>query len=69
MCLAHFPAFSPDSQPASGVLKGLKGIYERCGIRGYYNGMGASFVRAIPCALINYTLARKFEVVFSSVES
>uniref|UniRef100_A0A3B4WPL6 Solute carrier family 25 member 24, like n=1 Tax=Seriola lalandi dorsalis TaxID=1841481 RepID=A0A3B4WPL6_SERLL len=62
-------AFSSDSRPASGVLQGLIGIYERRGIRGYYNGMGASFVRAVPCALINYTLTRKFENLFSSVES
>ncbi|CAJ1072831.1 calcium-binding mitochondrial carrier protein SCaMC-2-like [Xyrichtys novacula] len=62
-------AFSSDSRPTSGVLQGLIGIYERRGIRGYYNGMGASFVRAIPCALINYTLTRKFEDLFSSIES
>lgn len=67
--LLCFPAFSSDSRPASGVLQGLVGIYERRGLRGYYNGMGASFVRAIPCALINYTLTRKFENVFSSMES
>lgn len=69
ICLLCFPAFSSDSRPASGVLQGLVGIYERRGLRGYYNGMGASFVRAIPCALINYTLTRKFENVFSSMES
>uniref|UniRef100_A0A3Q1GI28 Solute carrier family 25 member 24, like n=1 Tax=Acanthochromis polyacanthus TaxID=80966 RepID=A0A3Q1GI28_9TELE len=62
-------AFISDSRPASGVLPGLIGIYERGGFRGYYNGMGASFVRAIPCALINYTLTRKFENVFSSMKS
>uniref|UniRef100_A0A3Q2U2N7 Solute carrier family 25 member 24, like n=1 Tax=Fundulus heteroclitus TaxID=8078 RepID=A0A3Q2U2N7_FUNHE len=62
-------AFSSDSRPASGVLSGLTGIHERSGFRGYYNGMGASFVRAVPCALINYTLTRKFENIFSSVES
>ncbi|KAM7379676.1 hypothetical protein PAMP_005210 [Pampus punctatissimus] len=62
-------AFGSDSRPTSGVLQGLLGIYERHGIRGYYNGMGASFVRAIPCALINYTLTRKFENLFSSMES
>nr|XP_046265656.1 solute carrier family 25 member 24, like isoform X1 [Scatophagus argus] len=62
-------AFSSDSRPASGVLQGLIGIYKRRGIRGYYNGMGASFVRAIPCALINYTLTRNFENLFSSMES
>ncbi|XP_041847321.1 solute carrier family 25 member 24, like [Melanotaenia boesemani] len=62
-------AFSSDSRPASGVLPGLVGIYERNGFRGFYNGMGASFIRAIPCALINYTLTRKFEDLFSSMES
>ncbi|XP_034559608.1 solute carrier family 25 member 24, like isoform X2 [Notolabrus celidotus] len=62
-------AFCPESRPASGVLQGLVGIYERSGIKGYYNGMGASFVRAIPCALINYTLTRTFENWFSSMES
>lgn len=67
--LSRFPAFSSDSRPTSGVLQGLIGIYERQGLRGYYNGMGASFVRAIPCALINYTLTRKFENLFSSTES
>lgn len=64
-----FPAISSVSRPASGVLQGLIGIYERGGIRGYYNGMGASFVRAIPCALMNYTLTRKFENMFSTLES
>ncbi|XP_037131128.1 solute carrier family 25 member 24, like isoform X1 [Syngnathus acus] len=51
---------------SSGVLLGLKGIYERHGLRGYYNGMGASFVRAIPCALMNLTLCRMFENLFPS---
>ncbi|MED6253423.1 hypothetical protein ATANTOWER_029291 [Ataeniobius toweri] len=46
-------AFSSNSHPVSGVLSGLTGMYEWNGFRGYYNGMGASFVRAIPCALIN----------------
>uniref|UniRef100_A0A3Q1J2K6 EF-hand domain-containing protein n=1 Tax=Anabas testudineus TaxID=64144 RepID=A0A3Q1J2K6_ANATE len=61
-------AFSSDSPQASGVLRALIGIYERRGIRGYYNGMGASFVRAVPCALINYTLTRKIENYLSSIE-
>lgn len=69
VCLSCSSAFRSDSRPASGVLPGLIGIYERYGIKGYYNGMGASFVRAIPCALMNYTLTRKFENVFSSLES
>ncbi|XP_028987372.1 solute carrier family 25 member 24, like isoform X1 [Betta splendens] len=62
-------AFSSDSRPASGVLQALIGIYDRRGIRGYYNGMGASFVRAVPCALINYTLTRMFENQLSFLES
>lgn len=64
-----FLAFSTVSPPASSVLQGLMGIYERHGFKGYYNGMGASFIRAIPCALINFTLTKKFENVFSSMES
>ena len=64
-----FAAISSASSPASGILQGLISIYERRGLRGFYNGMGASFVRAVPCALINYTLTRKFENVFSSMES
>ncbi|XP_035489381.1 solute carrier family 25 member 24, like isoform X3 [Scophthalmus maximus] len=59
-------AFSSESRPASGVFEGLIGIYERRGLRGYYNGMGASFVRAVPCALINYTLTRTFENLLES---
>ncbi|XP_077414140.1 solute carrier family 25 member 24, like [Vanacampus margaritifer] len=51
---------------SSDVLQGLVGIYERHGLRGYYNGMGASFVRAVPCALMNFTLCRMFENMFSS---
>ncbi|XP_057713778.1 solute carrier family 25 member 24, like [Corythoichthys intestinalis] len=51
---------------SSGLLQGLIGIYERHGLRGYYNGMGASFVRAVPCALMNFTLCRMFENLFSS---
>uniref|UniRef100_A0A673BMV8 Solute carrier family 25 member 24, like n=1 Tax=Sphaeramia orbicularis TaxID=375764 RepID=A0A673BMV8_9TELE len=62
-------AFNSNARATSSVLQGLIGIYENHGFRGYYSGMGASFVRAIPCALINYTLTRKFENVFSSVES
>lgn len=61
-------AFSTSS-PSSGVLQGLMGIYERHGFKGYYNGMGASFIRAIPCALINFTLTKQFENMFSSMES
>lgn len=64
-----FLAFSTVSLPASGVLQGLMGIYERHGLKGYYNGMGASFIRAIPCALINFTLTKKFENMFSSIDS
>ncbi|KAK2895946.1 solute carrier family 25 member 24, like [Channa argus] len=62
-------AFSSDSRPMPSVVQALIRIYKRCGIRGYYNGMGASFVRAVPCALINYTLTTKFENHFSSTES
>ncbi|XP_061587783.1 solute carrier family 25 member 24, like [Cololabis saira] len=61
-------AFISNSRQASGILPGLIGIYERNGFKGFYNGMGASFVRAVPCALINYTLTRKFEDLFSSME-
>ncbi|KAM8838938.1 solute carrier family 25 member 24, like [Synchiropus picturatus] len=62
-------AFCSDSRASSGVLQGLMGIYEKYGFKGYYSGMGASFVRAIPCALINYTLTRTFEDMLSSNES
>uniref|UniRef100_A0A3B4A1N4 EF-hand domain-containing protein n=1 Tax=Periophthalmus magnuspinnatus TaxID=409849 RepID=A0A3B4A1N4_9GOBI len=58
-------AFWPSSHRSTGVLNGLIGIYERNGFRGFYNGMGASFVRAIPCASINYLLIRRFETMFS----
>ncbi|KAK6311247.1 hypothetical protein J4Q44_G00193020 [Coregonus suidteri] len=56
-------AFSSTSPTT--VLQGFTGIYERHGIRGYYNGMGASFVRAIPCALLNYTLMKKLDTMLS----
>eukprot|EP00063_Salmo_salar_P021983 XP_013996818.1 PREDICTED: calcium-binding mitochondrial carrier protein SCaMC-3-like [Salmo salar] len=56
-------AFSSTSPTT--FLQGFTGIYERHGIRGYYNGMGASFVRAIPCALLNYTLMKKLDTVLS----
>uniref|UniRef100_A0A668AQ12 Solute carrier family 25 member 24, like n=1 Tax=Myripristis murdjan TaxID=586833 RepID=A0A668AQ12_9TELE len=59
-------AFCSVSTPTSSVLQGLIGIYARHGVRGYYNGMGASFVRAVPCALLNYTLTTKLENLFSS---
>ncbi|KAF6736171.1 Calcium-binding mitochondrial carrier protein SCaMC-1-B [Oryzias melastigma] len=63
-------AFRSDSSSTSRVLlPGLLEIYERNGLKGYYSGMGASFVRAVPCALINYALTRKFENLFSSMES
>ncbi|XP_068605202.1 solute carrier family 25 member 24, like [Brachionichthys hirsutus] len=62
-------AFCSDSRPAAGVIRRLLGIYEGRGIRGYYDGMGASFIRAVPCALINYTLTRQFENLFSSLGS
>ncbi|XP_055058770.2 solute carrier family 25 member 24, like [Misgurnus anguillicaudatus] len=47
------------------VLQGLIGIYETYGVRGFYNGMGVSFVRAVPCALLNYTLTSKFQTLLS----
>lgn len=59
-------AFFSTSHLSSGALQRLIRIYEKSGLRGFYNGMGASFVRAVPCALINYTLIRKFEDMFSS---
>ncbi|CAL8343304.1 unnamed protein product [Merluccius merluccius] len=62
-------AFCVASHPTSSVLQGFTGIYARHGLRGYYNGMGASFIRALPCALLNYTLTRKFEVLFNSTWS
>ncbi|XP_054613544.1 solute carrier family 25 member 24, like isoform X3 [Dunckerocampus dactyliophorus] len=62
-------AFSSHSQATSGVLQGLLGIYQKHGLRGYYNGMGASFVRAVPCALMNLILTRTFENLFSSTET
>lgn len=67
--LVWFPAFRADSRSASRVLPGLLEIYEQHGLKGYYGGMGASFVRAVPCALINYALTRKFENLFSSMDS
>ncbi|XP_036409771.1 solute carrier family 25 member 24, like [Megalops cyprinoides] len=53
---------------SSSVLQGLMGIYDKHGMRGFYSGMGASFVRAVPCALLNYTLTSKLEMVLSSTE-
>ncbi|XP_072296764.1 solute carrier family 25 member 24, like [Eucyclogobius newberryi] len=63
--LQQAEAFCPTWRRSPGVLNGLVGIYERNGLRGFYNGMGASFVRAIPCASINYLLIRKFETMFT----
>jgi hypothetical protein len=68
VCLS-LPAFCAVSHPGSSVLQGFTGIYARHGLRGYYNGMGASFIRAVPCALLNYTLTRKLEVLFDSTWS
>ncbi|XP_061835848.1 solute carrier family 25 member 24, like [Nerophis lumbriciformis] len=62
-------AFSSQSHANSSILQGLLGIYQSHGLRGYYNGMGASFVRAVPCALINFTLTKTFENVFSLAET
>ncbi|XP_051555644.1 calcium-binding mitochondrial carrier protein SCaMC-3-like isoform X1 [Myxocyprinus asiaticus] len=55
------------SQKPGHALQGLIGIYEQYGLRGFYNGMGASFVRAVPCALLNYSLTSKFETLLSSL--
>ncbi|XP_056599706.1 solute carrier family 25 member 24, like isoform X2 [Triplophysa dalaica] len=60
-------AVSATSQKPVNVLQGLVGIYEAYGVRGFYNGMGASFVRAVPCALLNYTMTSKFETLLSSL--
>ncbi|KAK7162625.1 hypothetical protein R3I93_006841 [Phoxinus phoxinus] len=60
-------AFCSPSQKTADALQGLVGIYEKHGVRGFYNGMGASFVRAVPCALLNYTLTSKFETLLSSL--
>ena len=68
VCLS-LPAFCAVSHPSSSVLQGFTGI-ARHGLRGYYyNGLGASFIRAVPCALLNYTLTRKLEVLFDSTWS
>ncbi|KAM9459359.1 solute carrier family 25 member 24, like isoform 3-T3 [Salvelinus alpinus] len=56
-------AFSSTSPTT--FLQGFTGIYERHGLRGYYNGMGTSFIRAIPCALLNYALMKKLDTMFS----
>ncbi|XP_063076321.1 solute carrier family 25 member 24, like [Engraulis encrasicolus] len=60
-------ALSTSSQQASslGLRQAFLSIYERQGARGFYSGMGTSFVRAVPCALLNYTLMVKFESLFS----
>ncbi|XP_026854119.2 solute carrier family 25 member 24, like isoform X2 [Electrophorus electricus] len=59
-------AFMAGSQTCSGVLRGLVQIYEKHGLLGFYSGMGASFVRAVPCALLNYTLISKMEMWLST---
>ncbi|XP_066537448.1 solute carrier family 25 member 24, like isoform X2 [Hoplias malabaricus] len=59
-------AFTSNSQKSTNILHGLLGIYEKSGVRGFYNGMGASFVRAVPCSLLNYTLISKLEELFST---
>ncbi|KAL4608279.1 calcium-binding mitochondrial carrier protein SCaMC-1-B-like [Arapaima gigas] len=58
-------AFSMNTK-ASSALQGLLAIYAKYGIRGFYNGMGTSFVRAVPCALLNCTLSSRFELLLSS---
>ncbi|KAL2097819.1 hypothetical protein ACEWY4_007026 [Coilia grayii] len=60
-------AFSSVSQQASnvGLRQAFLSIYERQGTRGFYSGMGTSFVRAVPCALLNYTLTVKLESLIS----
>ncbi|KAG9334086.1 hypothetical protein JZ751_009178 [Albula glossodonta] len=60
-------AFSLNPQNSS-ALQGLTDIYVKHGIRGYYGGLAASFVRAVPCALLNYTLSSKLEMLLSSLE-
>ncbi|NP_001003884.1 solute carrier family 25 member 24, like [Danio rerio] len=60
-------AFCLSSQKPGDVLQGLTGIYTKYGVRGFYNGMGASFVRAVPCALLNYSLTSKFQTLLSTV--
>ncbi|KAJ3594366.1 hypothetical protein NHX12_003673 [Muraenolepis orangiensis] len=62
-------AFCAVSHPISSIYEGFTGIYARHGLRGFYSGMGASFTRAVPCALLNYTLTRKFELLFDSTLS
>ncbi|XP_036453008.1 solute carrier family 25 member 24, like [Colossoma macropomum] len=59
-------AFTSNSQTSTNILQALAGIYEKSGVRGFYSGMGASFVRAVPCALLNYTLISKLEELLSS---
>uniref|UniRef100_A0A8C1NR01 Solute carrier family 25 member 24, like n=2 Tax=Cyprinus carpio TaxID=7962 RepID=A0A8C1NR01_CYPCA len=60
-------ALCSNSQKPTDALQGLFGIYEKYGVRGLYIGMGASFVRAVPCALLNYTLTSKFETLLYSL--
>ncbi|XP_061099502.1 solute carrier family 25 member 24, like [Conger conger] len=60
-------AFNMNPQTSSAV-QGLVDTYVKHGLRGFYSGMGASFVRAVPCALLNYTLSSKLEMLLSSFE-
>ncbi|KAI4900608.1 hypothetical protein NFI96_018770 [Prochilodus magdalenae] len=59
-------ALTTNSQTSTNIFNGLVGIYEKSGVRGFYSGMGASFVRAVPCALLNYTLISKLEELLST---
>ncbi|XP_076829313.1 solute carrier family 25 member 24, like [Brachyhypopomus gauderio] len=59
-------AITAGSQTPCGIFPGLLGIYEQQGLRGFYSGMGASFIRAVPCALLNYTLISKLETWLSA---
>ncbi|XP_015210627.2 solute carrier family 25 member 24, like isoform X2 [Lepisosteus oculatus] len=56
-------AISSTTQTSSAV-ETLTSIYRNQGIRGFYSGMGASFARAFPCALLNYTLTSRLEILF-----
>ncbi|XP_030631919.1 solute carrier family 25 member 24, like [Chanos chanos] len=58
-------AFSSASKQTTGVHQGFIRIFEKQGLRGFYNGMGTSFLRAVPCALLNYLLTSKLEQILS----
>ncbi|XP_039591992.1 solute carrier family 25 member 24, like [Polypterus senegalus] len=57
-------ASQQENKMTSSISQILKNIYIQHGIKGLYSGMGASFVRAFPCACLKHIISSNLVILF-----